>query len=148
MQGLIFHELGHVYHKQHGRFITDFSNKKQQFVYQLFVEGVATYFTQLILNDFNYYHQDKDGWRNWCENNLHDIINDFDNDLKDMSRFTQRYFGDWTNYKGKSDVGYYLGTKLIHYLMDKASFDEIIHFNSNQVFKLYKEFINNNLIKA
>ncbi len=148
MQGLIYHELGHVYHMQHGKFITNLLDNKVKFVYQLFIEGVATYFTQLILNDFNYYHQDKDGWKIWCDDNFYKIIKDFDKDLNDMSRFNQRYFGDWCNYKGKSDVGYYLGTKFIQYLTDKNRFDEIINFKSDQVFKLYKEFININLIKS
>lgn len=144
MQGLIYHELGHVYHLQHGKFINDLPDNKYKFVYQLFAEGVAMYFAQLILGDFNYYHQDKDGWKNWCDDNFHEIIKDFANDLNDMKRFSQRYFGDWCNYHGKSDVGYYLGTKFIHYLLNKYTFDEIINFKSNQVFKLYKEFIDSN----
>ncbi len=148
IQGLIYHELGHVYHMQHGKFITNLPNNKVKFVYQLFIEGVAMYFTQLILNDFNYYHQDKDGWKSWCDDNFHEIIKDFDKDLNDMSRFNQRYFGDWCNYKGKSDVGYYLGAKFVHYLISNNTFDEIINLESDQVFKLYKEFINANLIKT
>lgn len=36
MCGLIYHELGHVYHTQYG--------------------------------DFNHYHQDKNGWLEWCDN--------------------------------------------------------------------------------
>ena len=148
MQGLIYHELGHVYHMQHGKFITDFANNKYKFIYQLFVEGIAMYFTQLILNDFNYYHQDKDGWKNWCDDNYYEIIKDFDKDLNDKNRFNQRYFGDWCSYKGRPDVGYYLGTKFIHYLIIKKTFDEIINLASDQVFKSYKEFINVNLIKS
>jgi len=140
IQGLIYHELGHVYHMQHGKFINNLPDNKYKFVYQLFIEGVAIYFTQSILNDFDYYHQDKDDWKNWCDDNFHEIIKDFDDDLNDMSRFNQRYFGDWCNYKGKSDVGYYLGTKFIHYLINKYTFDEIINFKSDRVFKLYKDF--------
>ncbi len=148
IQGLIYHELGHVYHMQHGRFINNLPDNKFKFVYQLFIEGIAMYFTQLILNDFNYYHQDKDGWKSWCDDNFHEIIKDFDKDLNDMSMFNQRYFGDWCSYKGRPDVGYYLGTKFVHYLIRKNTFDEIINLESDQVFKLYKEFINSNLINA
>lgn len=140
IKGLIYHELGHVYHMQHGKFITDFTNNKYKFVYQLFVEGIAMYFTQLLVNDFNYFHQDRDGWKNWCDQNYYEIMKDFDKDLNNMDRFNQRYFGDWCSYKGRSDVGYYLGTKLIHFLIKKHSFNEIINFNSDQVFRLYKEF--------
>lgn len=125
---------------QHGKFITDFTNNKYKFVYQLFFEGIAMYFTQIMVNDFNYFHQDRDGWKNWCDENYHEIMKDFDRDLNNMDRFNQRYFGDWCIYKGRSDVGYYLGTKLIHFLIKKHSFNEIINFNSDQVFRLYKEF--------
>lgn len=48
MHGLIYHELRHVYHKQHGTFSQYSDNSSQNFIWQLFTEGTAMYFEQLI----------------------------------------------------------------------------------------------------
>jgi len=40
---------------------------KQAFVWQLFTEGIAMYFEQVLVGDLEYYHQNRDGWRDWCE---------------------------------------------------------------------------------
>ena len=119
MNGLIYHELGHVYHRQYGIFNQYSDDNKQNFVWQLFSEGIAMYFEQVLLNDLNYYHQNKNGWREWCDNHLGKIVADFNNDLPTMNKLNQRYFGDWVSYYGYGDVGYYLGTKFVHYLINK-----------------------------
>lgn len=64
MYGLIYHELGHIYHKQYGAFEQEGRNQSQNFIWQLFTEGIAMYFEQLLMNDLSYYHQNKDGWKN------------------------------------------------------------------------------------
>lgn len=61
MYGLIYHELGHIYHKQYGAFEQEGRNQSQNFIWQLFTEGIAMYFEQLLMNDLSYYHQNKDG---------------------------------------------------------------------------------------
>ncbi|HHV14521.1 MAG TPA: hypothetical protein GXX66_02600, partial [Acholeplasmataceae bacterium] len=73
--------------------------------------------------------------------NLDKIKQDFDKDLSTMSFENQRYFGDWVNYNGKGNVGYYLGTKFIHYLNEKYEFEDILNFDISKVKKEYKEFI-------
>ena len=65
MCGLIYHELGHAYHTQYGDFNQQSDISEQNFVWQLFTEGIAMYFEQILVNDFNYYHQDKNGWLEW-----------------------------------------------------------------------------------
>ena len=138
MCGLIYHELGHVYHAQYGDFEQQSDISQQNFVWQLFTEGIAMYFEQILVNDFNYYHQDKNGWLEWCDNHLEEIVSDFHNDLQSMTKCNQRYFGDWVSYNGKGDVGYYLGTKFVHKLSEKYSFEELINMKIDQV---YQEFI-------
>ena len=44
LYGLIYHELGHIYHKQYGCFKQYSDNNKKNFVWQLFTEGIAMYF--------------------------------------------------------------------------------------------------------
>lgn len=141
MQGLIYHELGHVYHKQFGLLQQLNEQNAHFFVYQLFVEGVAMYFEQSLVGDFNYFHQDNNDWKKWCDENFVVILKDFHKDLPKMTRFNQRFFGDWANYKGKADVGYYLGARFVHHLIERYSFNEIITFDSEFVYKLYNDFV-------
>lgn len=51
---------------------------------------------------------DKDGWLEWCRNNLSSIKREY---AKRIASYTsgQDFFGDLYIYKGYSDVGYYLG---------------------------------------
>jgi hypothetical protein len=58
-----------------------------------------------------------------------------------MSFENQRYFGDWVSYNGQGNVGYYLGTKFIHYLKGKYKFEDILNSDISKVKKEYKEFI-------
>lgn len=138
MYGLLCHELGHVYHKQNGIYEQHSEDNSQKFVWQLFREGIATYFEQVLINDFSYYQQNKNGWLNWCETHFQQILTDFRFDMSTMSRFNQRYFGDWVNYCGYGDVGYYLGTKFVQHLCKKVDFNRLISFSIDEI---YQEFL-------
>lgn len=140
LYGLIYHELGHVYQKQYGVLEREFDNNKHQFLWQLFTEGIAMYFEQTLIGDYEYYHQDKNGWKYWCDNHIEQITLDFSNDLNLMTFGNQRYFGDWVYYEGYSDVGYYLGTKFIQYICKQYDFDEILTFDIYEVEKVFKEY--------
>ena len=141
MTGLIYHELGHVYHNQYGILERIFDNNRHHFLWQLFTEGIAMYFEQALVDNFNYYHQDKDGWKLWCDNHLKQIAIDFNNDLNTMTFKKQRYFGDWVKYNNHSDVGYYLGTKLVQYICMNNKFDDILSFDIKQVEILFSNFL-------
>lgn len=141
LYGLIYHELGHIYHKQYGCLKQYSINSKKNFVWQLFTEGIAMYFEQALVNDFNYYHQDKNGWKNWCEKHFQQILLDFDADLHIMTKMNQRYFGDWVDYYGRSDVGYFLGTKFVHYLCKKHSFEQLINMKPDDIYDEYLVFV-------
>lgn len=141
LYGLIYHELGHVYQNQYGVLERDFDNNKHRFLWQLFTEGIAMYFEQSLIGDNNYFHQDKDSWKNWCDSNLNQIKLDFYSDLDNMTFENQRYFGDWVTYKGHSDVGYYLGTKFVQSICNIYEFDDILSFVIEKVEKLFKKFM-------
>ena len=137
MYGLIYHELGHVYHKQYGEFEQHSEDNERNFVWQLFTEGIAMYFEQILVGDTNYFHQNKNGWLDWCEENFQQIVANFYSDLPTMTRFNQRYFGDWVDYYGRSDVGYFLGTKFVQHLCDKIGFEQLIEMGIDEI---YQEF--------
>ncbi len=145
MRGLIYHELGHAYHKQYGVFDQQEGDNCENFVWQLFTEGIAMYFEQLLVNDFQYYHQNKDGWLHWCDYHFNQILKDFHNDLPTMTKFNQRYFGDWVNYNGNGDVGYYLGTKFVQQISNKYDFEQLINLPINTVYREYLSFVKQKL---
>lgn len=140
MSGLVYHELGHVYHKQYGRFHQQSDSNSRNFVWQLFTEGIAMYFEQALVNDFNYFHQDNNGWLKWCDNHYRQIVADFHSDLPTMTKSNQRYFGDWVSYNGKGDVGYYLGTKFVQQLCGKYDFDRLINLDIDSIYQEYLFF--------
>jgi hypothetical protein len=141
MYGLVYHELGHVYQKQYGVLEQESDDNKRNFVWQLFIEGIAMFFEQKLLGNFDYYHQDVNGWKKYCEDDFTKILYDFNQDLPSMTHSNQRYFGDWCNYNGKGDVGYYLGARFVHFLHNNYTFDQIICFNIDFVYDLYYAFI-------
>jgi len=142
MYGLIYHELGHVYHKQYGMFNQYSDDNKKAFVWQLFVEGIAMYFEQVLVKDFDYFHQDKNGWKAWCDSHFQQILAEFNADLPTMTRFNQRYFGDWVNYGGYGDVGYYLGTRFVQDLCNKFSLEQLVKMTIDDVYNAYLEYVN------
>lgn len=141
MYGLLYHELGHVYQKQYGVLERQFDNNREFFIWKLFTEGIAMYFEQVLVGDFAFFHQDRNGWKAWCDNHLHEIKRDFDRDLQTMNNKNQNYFGDWVTYQGHGDVGYYLGCKFIRFIRERYAFEEIINWDMNKVERLYCEFI-------
>lgn len=144
MYGLIYHELGNIYHKQYGAFEQEGRNQSQNFIWQLFTEGIAMYFEQLLMNDLSYYHQNKDGWKNWCDAHFQQILIDFQADLPVMNRFNQRYFGDWVDYCGRADVGYYLGARFVQDLCSRYDFGQLIRLEIEEVTREFFRFAEEN----
>ena len=142
MTGLIIHELGHVYQAQYGSLYIDTKSKKEKFLWQLFTEGIAMVFEQEVVGDPNYFHQDKNGWKAWCDQNIELIKHSFNKDLDIMEESNQRYFGDWVNFEGHSDVGYYLGARFVRFLLQNDNFENIINYDINKVQAEYIKFIN------
>lgn len=142
MCGLIYHELGHVYHNQYGHLHQTTNDIKKQFVWQLFTEGIAMYFEQLLIDNPNFYHQDTNGWKDWCDSHFEQLLTDFNHDISTVTRYTQKYFGDWSDYYGYPDTGYYLGSRFIHFLQSIYQFDTLICLDINEVYTLYLSFIN------
>lgn len=140
MKGLLWHELGHVYQQQFGVLKRHAPDSRSRFLWQFFTEGVAMVFEQELAGDASFFHQDKNGWKRWCDAHFAEILADFDADLPSMRRETQRWFGDWVRYNGQGDVGYYLGARFVRFALQKHPLDELIHFDIPQVAALWEEF--------
>ena len=141
MNALIIHELGHVYHSQYGKGAIKAEALPDEFLWQLFREGIAMVFEQEIIGDSEYYHQDKNGWLKWCDNHFDLIKESFARDIKTMTHENQRYFGDWVNFEGHSDTGYYLGTKFVRFLMESDPFENIIMYDVDKVRSSFGAFL-------
>ncbi len=139
MCALILHEIGHLWHKLNGNFnIPDFT-KRRKAIRQLYCEGIAMVCEQILCGDDEFYHQDKDGWLNWCYENENEIKKEYLRRL-DNRESVQDFFGDWCTYKEHSDVGYFLGSRFVRYLMKKNTLEEIANMNYKFLNKSFIEF--------
>lgn len=141
MYGLIYHELGHVYQAQYGILKRDCADSADALLWQLFTEDIAMYFEQTLIGDPEFWHQDRYGWRAFMDAHFEKLKRDFCEDLNTMNSRTQRYFGDWADYHGFGDAGYYLGTKFVRFLLERHTFDQIIAFDLPEVKSLFRKFL-------
>lgn len=141
MSALILHELGHAYQAQFGTLLREGKTPREDFLWQLFTEGTAMYFEQRFRGGSEYFHQDTDGWKNWCDANLEQIKADFEAGLDTMSFDTQCWFGDWVRYRGRGDVGYYLGCRFVQFIASSLDFDALIKLDIPAVEKLWRQYI-------
>lgn len=141
MRGLVWHELGHVYQAQWAVLERQAENTQKQFVWQLFTEGAAMVFEQMLAGDAHYFHQDRDGWKQWCDAHYPQMLMDFAADLPTMTVQNQRFFGDWARYEGRGDVGYYLGARFLRRLMQQESFDRLLGWDTEQVWRHFEAFV-------
>jgi hypothetical protein len=128
MAGLLYHEIGHVWHDAVGAKHCDSANKGDRAVWQLFREGIAMYFEQLILNNFTYYHQNKCNWLQWCQINKSALINEYRRRIV-CEESVQSFFGDWCEYEGYSDAGYFLGCEFVKHLLKQYSLEVLARFD-------------------
>lgn len=141
MTGLIVHELGHVFQSQYGSLYHSGNSMSEKFLWQLFTEGIAMVFEQETVGNAEYFHQDKNGWKEWCDRNYELIKNTFSRDLDTMTQESQRYFGDWVRFEGRGDVGYYLGARFVRYLLKKDRFENIINYTFEKVRAGFDNFV-------
>ena len=139
MFALIAHEIGHIWHKTKGGCFGKQKNISEKALFQLYSEGVAMLFEQLLCGDENYYHQNQEGWIDWCENNLIELKGEYLIRITN-SESVQDFFGDWNSYKGHSDVGYFIGCKFVRFLLKKYSLTEMLSMEMDLMLKEYISF--------
>ena len=81
MKKLIFHELGHVYQSQYGTLNKQFDSKSLQMLWQLYMEGIAVYFEQSIMEGNTSNSQYSNFWKEGLEKMLPQLKEDFRKDL-------------------------------------------------------------------
>ncbi len=141
MRALILHEIGHLWHKLNGNLHIPEYTKRRKGIAHLYCEGVAMVCEHILCGDDEFYHQDKNGWLNWCYENENDIKKEYLRRLNEKES-VQDFFGDWCSYNGRSDVGYFLGCRFVRFLMKTNSLKEIANIKYKVLNKAFKEFAN------
>ena len=141
MRALILHEIGHLWHKLNGNLHIPEYTKRRKGIAQLYCEGVAMVCEHILCGDDEFYHQDKDGWLDWCYKNENQIKREYLRRLV-KKESVQDFFGDWCSYNGHSDVGYFLGCRFVYYLMRTRSLKEIANMKYRAINKAFTEFVN------
>lgn len=123
MQALIFHEIGHIWHKTHGILYPHTHSNGERSLVQLYQEGIAMVCEQILCQDDNRYHQDKNGWLAWCVTNKSEIKCEFLKRIKD-NKSTQDFFGDWC----KPDAGVYgnIGSCIFLHLFSNSVYKSLL----------------------
>ncbi|MGN0570493.1 MAG: GNAT family N-acetyltransferase [Candidatus Fimenecus sp.] len=139
MRGLILHEIGHIWHKLNGTLYLHTFTKRRKSLEQLWQEGIAMVCEQVLCDDSDFYHQDKNGWLEWCRENENGIKKEYLYRL-DNGISTQDFFGDWCSYNGHSDVGYFLGCRFVRHLMQSYSLKQIAAMPYRKINEEFKVF--------
>ncbi|QOV20664.1 hypothetical protein INP51_06945 [Blautia liquoris] len=137
MYALISHEIGHIWHMSAGGRFHCRKTQKEKAVFQLYSEGVAMWCEQKLCGDDGFYHGHKKDWLVWCKENIMGIKHEYFRRVQNNIS-VQDFFGDWCNYKGYSDVGYYLGCRFVRFLLSKYDLYQMVSLNNDI---LFDEFI-------
>ncbi len=138
MAGLVYHELGHLWHFALRKTETVLDSPASRGLWQLYSEGVAMYFEQLIWGDPDFYHQDRNGWLAWCRKNQDRLFREYLRRIK-SGESVQEFFGDWCSFEEHSDVGYYLGTVLVRRLAERLGRKEMLQVSLEDVLAELRE---------
>lgn len=139
MQGLIYHELGHIWHGSVGSMEQEPEGAKQQAVWQLYVEGFACHCEQLLAGHADQYHFGSAQWLAWCKGNETQLVQEYWRRIQ-TEESVQDFFGDWCSYQNHSNVGYYLGTCFVRWLIERSTLLEAVRLSPEQALELFGQF--------
>ena len=133
MKGLIYHELGHIWHKQSRTAAFPSPNTpKDKALWQLYSEGIAMYCEQLLCDNDQFYHQNKDGWLDWCMENRSLLFAEYIRVIENQESH-QKFFGDWCSYLNVSDIGYYLGCELVKTACETGTASHVLNLSLHEI---------------
>ncbi|BCN32892.1 zinc metalloprotease [Anaeromicropila herbilytica] len=128
LAALIYHELGHIWHDTTRNVVTEIVTQSQHAIWRLYREGVAMYCEQLLYNKGRFYHQNINGWLEWCDRNRSILIAEYKQRVT-RNENVQEFFGDWCKFMEHSDVGYYLGAEFVGYLAKEYTLNDIANMD-------------------
>lgn len=135
MGDLICHELAHLLHFT----VRGDIQKPIQSVWQVYSEGFAVRYSQALYKE-GYYHQDQNGWLDFCNRHLFEIKKEYLKRLE-KNHSTSDFFGDWNQVMGMSNLGYYLGGEFIRELEKRFSAREIARLTPEEITKCLLQYL-------
>lgn len=139
LKALLYHEIGHIWHEIYGNLEFPAHTQSRQSMLQLWQEGIAMVCEQILSKDERYYHQDENGWLAWCQEQEPMIKEEYGRRLE-QEESTQDFFGDWCDFCGYSDVGYYLGCRFVRWMMKENDLREIAAMGAAELLEKYTRF--------
>ena len=140
IKGLIYHELGHILHSIKGFSPSEPLGSRGKSIWHLYSEGIAMYCEQLLCGDFESYHQNIDGWLDWCAGNKKDILREYKERVR-SNESVQDFFGDWAQWRGRSDLGYYLGCEFVKSLARRYDLNGLLNLSLLEIEQEFDRFI-------
>lgn len=137
MNSLIYHELGHIWHKVCGNLYPFVFTHQQEMIIPLYQEGIAMTCEYLCTNQL-FYRNDKNGWLTWCFENESLIRQEYWRRICDGESI-QDFFGDWCSFMGHSDTGYFLGYQFIQFLLKRYTLKETANLSADVLIKEFKK---------
>ena len=92
----------------------------------------------ILCQDDRYYHQNQNGWLDWCKENEAEIKRNISDASTKIS--ARRISSGLVQLQNHSDVGYYLGCEFVKHLQRQYSLVDIASLNVNQLYNHFKEF--------
>lgn len=129
---LVYHELGHIWHAEVGTMNQATNGVKEEYLSQLYQEGIAMYFEILCVGDYESWSASKGDWWQWCLAHEQEIAHEYLRRLN-TNESCQGFFGDWCSYMGQSNLGYFLGYRLIDHLSPKYTMLELANLTLETV---------------
>lgn len=145
MAGLIYHELGHTWHMQQRHGKKEAKTPRDKALWQLYAEGVAMYCEQLLVGDFDFFHQDANGWLDWCRRNRAMLFAEYRRRV-DAGESAAPFFGDWNTFLGQADVGYYLGAEIAASLAEQYGLELLANLDLDIVYAEISKFCDDKTI--
>ena len=139
MQALIFHEIGHIWHKTYGNLYPEARSEGENSLAQLYQEDLPWSANIFYAKMTDTIIKIKTAGSIGAKENEAEIKREYLRRV-DKNISTQDFFGDWCSYKNHSDVGYYLGCEFVKYLQRQYSLVDIASLNVNQLYNHFKEF--------
>lgn len=141
IRSLISHELCHIAHsliRKEPLYLAD-GDMTIKNIWKLYIEGFAERYGQK-LNFDGVYSERGDEWTKWCKENYVNLcevyLHRIENNLS-----TDDFYGDWNEYKGHSDLGYYIGCEFIRYIGEKKTVAELASLEVSVVRKLIINYL-------
>ncbi len=136
MAALLYHELGHAWHFAVRERVLgqekEPQTQKEAALWQLYTEGVAMYCEQRLSGDDVFSTRDRDGWFSWCQTEETANFGAYLQRVEDEES-VQDFFGDWARYRGRPDVGYYLGCAMVKKALQQYSVERILTLNFDEI---------------